>query len=544
MTAHSDASTPRVVIIGGGVGGLATAALLGRGGAQVTLLEGRDQFGGRAGQLEVDGFRFDTGPSWYLMGEALEQFYALTGRRVDDELSLVDLGPRYRVFYEPHGDEPSAALDVTADPATNDATFAAVEPGADKRLRKYAKDAGESYHLALQRFLYTTFENPLRVVNGRVLRKSWRLATLLTRSLQAKIASTIKDARLQKVLGFHAVFLGSAPRRAPALYSLMSHLDLVDGVRYLEGGMYSFTESLVRVARAEGAELRPGSPVAAIEVDAESRLATGVRLADGSVVPADIVVSGADLHHTETQLLEPRWRTHPERAWKRRSPGVSAPLAFMSVKGDLPELAHHTLLFADDWDANFGAVVGDRNLRPPLPASLYVSRTTATDRSAAPAGHENLVMLVPFPTDTRNAADPAEARDLVDEYLGQIESWIGVHDLRGRVTVHKILAPADFANELNTWRGSALGLEHTLAQSAMFRPGNASRKVANLLYVGSSTVPGIGLPMCVISAELIVKRLMGDTSVGPTPHELEPGFLAKSRRKGVLGRLARGEEQA
>jgi phytoene desaturase len=325
----------------------------------------------------------------------------------------------------------------------------------------------------------------------------------------------------------------------------MSHLDLTDGVRYPRGGMYEVIRSFERLALAEGVEIRTSSPVARILVD-DAGLASGVELASGEVLAADAVVSGADMHHTETALLAPEHQWQPERRWKRRSPGVSALLVFAGVRGSLPELAHHSLFFSRDWEANFAQIVGNGELRPPFPASVYVSRVTPTDPGSAPEGHENLYMLVPFPADVSLGATP-ESKALLEDhawrYLDQVAAWAGIPDLRDRTTLYKVTSPHDFATQLSTWRGSALGLEHTVLQSAVFRPGNASAVVPNLMYVGSSTVPGIGLPICLISAELVAKRLLGATGVSPLPTPAPRGFLARSVRRDVLGTIARGEDR-
>ncbi len=546
--ADADAGeAPRVVVIGAGVGGLASAALLARGGAKVTLLERHERVGGRAGVLEKAGFTWDTGPSWYLMREAFDQFFALMGTSTEAELDLIDLDPRYRIYFEgERPDGPGDKLDVVADPETNYATFNAMSPGDGDAMRRYAAESAELYHLALDRFLYTTFERPDRVVNGKVLASLGKLGVLLTRPLGAKIARRVRDARLRKVLGFHAVFLGSAPDRAPSLYSLMSHLDLTDGVRYPRGGMYQVIRALERVALQAGVEIRTSSPVARIVVD-DDDLAQGVELAGGEMIAADLVVSGADMHHTETALLEREHQWQPQERWQTRQPGVSALLVFAGVRGELPELEHHTLFFTRDWDNNFAQIVGNGQLTPPVPASVYVSRVSATDPSTAPKGYENLFMLVPFPADASlGATDASRAtlEDLARRYIEQVGAWAGVPDLAERTTIHQITTPADFERDLSTWRGSALGLEHTLRQSAMFRPGNQSGVVPNLLYVGSSTVPGIGMPICLISAELVAKRLLGSTSVTPLPTPAPEGFLARSTRRDVLGAIARGEGTA
>lgn len=561
MTGQLEGARPEIVVVGGGVGGLAAAALLARGGAEVTLVDRNERLGGRAGSWEIDGFRFDTGPSWYLMPEVFEHFFALLGEDVAEQLDLVTLDPAYRVFFEPSdgaGERGRArtTLDVGAGIDRTLASFEDLEPGAGEAVRSYVQRSGDAYRMALEHFLYTTFERPDRLVNGDVLRQVPRLAGLLTRSLESEVARAVTDPRLRQVLGYHAVFLGSAPHRVPALYSLMSHLDLADGVRYPRGGMYTLVEAMERVARAAGVTVRTSTEVTAIEVErtgsrrghATGR-ATGVRLADGEVLPADVVVSGADRHHTETALLPADLATYPAEYWERRGPGISALLILAGVRGELPELAHHSLFFTADWEQNFTDVLGAdtasarEHLRAPDPASIYVSRTSATDTAdlphpAAPPGHENLFVLVPFPADESRGADDAtqaELENLADRYLAQVGAWAGIDDLPGRVTTRTVLGPAHFHEQHHAWRGTALGMEHTLAQSAMFRPPGASDRVDGLYHVGAGAAPGVGLPMCLISAELVVKRLLGETSARPLPTPLRPGYLDASRRPDRLG---------
>jgi len=560
--AHGHGPDGRVVVVGGGIGGLMTAALLARGGAQVTLLERHDRLGGRMGTLTLDGFRFDTGPSWYFMPEVFAHAFALLGERVEDHLDLVPLDPAYRLFTEP--ERPGAAaggFDLVADAEQNWATFEALEPGAGEAVRRYAQDASLAYRTALDHFLWTTFQRPDRLVSAPVLRRAGTLVDLLTHTLAERIERTVEHPVLRQALGYHAVFLGSSPYRVPALYSLMSHLDLVEGVRYPRGGMYTVIEALERLAVREGVEIRTGVDVVAIEVDDAPRtvrsprrtgVARGVRLASGEVVEADVVVSGADRHHTETALLDARHSDHPAASWERHGPGISALLVMAGVRGALPELAHHSLFFTRDWPGNFEDILGtgrsgpESDLRVPDVGSVYVSRTTATDPGAAPPGHENLFLLVPFPADASLGDGPpgSPARQAVerhaDRFLDQVGAWAGIDDLRGRVVTRRVVAPADLARDLSAWRGTALGMEHTLAQSAMFRPGDASARVPNLLHVGGGTVPGVGLPMCLISAELVAKRLLGETSTRPLPTPLRPGYLDAARPAGLWSAVRAG----
>ena len=516
----------RVVVIGGGVGGLATAALLARGGALVTLLERHDSVGGRVGTASFDGFRFDTGPSWYFMPEVFEHFFSLLGTSADAELDLTVLDPSYRVFFEGHP-EP---LDLRPDRAHNRALFESVEPGAGDRFDAYLSSAQETYDIALRRFLYSNFDSSSSFLRTDVLRRTPKLSRLLTRSLGSHVAAQFTDNRLRQVLGYPAVFLGSSPSRAPSMYHLMSRLDLGDRVLYPQGGFTQLIQVIAALAERHGARLHTGSAVTRILVGDTSRRGrphvTGVEHAkvggDRRAITADVVVGAADLHHLETALLPPALQTHPQQAWRRRSPGPGAVLAMLGVEGRLPQLAHHSLFFASDWDRNFGDIFG-RDARVPDPASIYVCKPSESDPTVAPQGCENLFILVPVPADVAigRGGDDGRGSEAVeraaDAAIDQVAFWAGAPDLRDRIRVRATVGPDDFERRYNAWRGGALGLEHTRRQSAFLRPGNVSSKVDGLLYAGASTVPGVGLPMCLISAELVLKRMTGDRSSLPVP---------------------------
>jgi phytoene desaturase len=522
----------RTIVIGGGIAGLATAALLAREGHKVTLLEQHDEVGGRAGTWERDGFRFDTGPSWYLMPEVFDHFFRILGTTADEQLDLVQLDPGYRVYGEGHADP----LDVSASVDENLDLFERIEKGAALRLAKYLDNAREVYDLAKEHFLYSTFQRLGPVFGGDVTAQSGRLLRLLIEPLDFLTRRTVRDTRLRQILGYPAVFLGSSPRLAPSMYSLMSHLDLVDGVSYPLGGFTRIIERIAGLATEQGAVLRTGATVTRIVVDGDT--VTGVELAGKKgkteTLDADLVVSTADLHHTETVLLDREdARTYPEEYWQKRTAGPGALLIMLGVSGELPQLEHHTLFFAKNWNAGFSAIFGGIPHVPETP-SLYVCKPSGVDSDVAPEGAENLFVLVPIPADPtlgkggidRGGDEAIEA--LADRVIAQIADWAGIPDLAERVVLRRTVGPGDFAADLNSWKGSALGPAHTLRQSAFFRSGNASKKLKNLYYAGASTIPGIGLPMCLISAELVLKRVRGDTTSGPLPESLRAGRV-KSR---------------
>lgn len=511
------------LVVGGGIAGLATAALLGHEGYRVTVLEARPDLGGRAGSWEQDGFRFDTGPSWYLMPDVFDHFFRLLGTSAAEQLDLVPLTPAYRVYSEPGAGTTPPPLDVVSGRAAAVSLFESVEPGAGARLGAYLDSAADAYDLAVSRFLYDTYESYRNLADPAVVRRLRRLVTLLRVPLATSIEKQFTDTRLRQILGYAGVFLGGSPYVLPSLYHLMSHLDLDDGVLYPRGGFTELIAAIERLARAQGVRIETAAEVARIEVT-DGR-ATGVTTTDGRTIDADLVVSAADLHHTETVLLPPESRSYPEKWWRTKTPSFGALLVLLGVRGELPELAHHTLLFTADWRTNFSDIFG-KDSRIPSPASLYICRPSATDDTVAPDGHENLFVLVPIPADPelgRGGIAGAGAETIeraADAAIDQIAEWCGIPDLHDRVVVRRTIAPADFAGDLHAWRGNSLGLAHTLGQSAVFRPRNTSPRVAGLYYAGASVLPGIGLPMCLISAELVLKRLRGDRTAGPIAEPL------------------------
>ncbi|MEO7350103.1 MAG: phytoene desaturase family protein [Terrimesophilobacter sp.] len=526
---HPQGSAERsAVVIGGGIAGIATASLLARDGYAVILLEAAAQTGGRVGSLSTSGFRFDTGPSWYLMPEVFDHYFTLLGTSTAEQLDIVRLDPSYRVFFEDH-DEP---LEVVSDLETNLAMFESIEPGARRALERYLDSSGDTYRIALSRFLYSNFTKLSTMMTKDVLQRSGKLFRLLLQPLDRFIASRFSDNRLRQILGYPAVFLGSSPYLTPSLYHLMSHLDLEQGVLYPMGGFRTIIERMLVLARAEGVEIRTNSPVTQILTsDGKNPRAIGVRYRDQHgnehTLESTIVVSAADLHHTETELLPAALQTYPESWWESRLAGPGAVLAMLGVQGDLPELAHHSLFFSTDWRRNFDDIFKTPT-KIPDPASIYVCRPSATDSTVAPDGNENLFLLIPVPADISigKAGDPLVEKT-ADAAIKLIAEKAGIPDLADRIVVRGTYGPGDFATNLNSWSGSALGPAHTLKQSAFLRGSNQSKKVAGLYYAGGTTVPGIGLPMCLISAELVIKRLRNDTSTGPLHEPLAPAPLAK-----------------
>lgn len=495
-------SRQKVVIIGAGIGGLATANLLAKAGFDVHLYEKESNPGGRAGLLKVDGFTFDTGPSWYLMPEVFSHYYDLLDEPIGSWLDLIQLDPAYKVFFE-HGQP----LTITSSIEKDAATFEAIETGAGDALRRYVDKGDEIYRLSLKHFLYSNFTNIGDFLQRDVLSRGVTMLRLATRSIDRYVSTFVTDLRLKQILEYPTVFLGTSPFTAPAIYSLMSALDFREGVFYPRGGLYTIITSLVAIGEKLGVQYYYDSPVRHIAtLEGHVR---GIQLEDDTLVEADIVISNADLHFTETQLLDAPDQSYPESYWSHKEAGPSALLMYIGVKGSIPEFEHHNLLFVDAWKENFDAMHTAKT--PPAMASIYISKPTQSDKSVAPESHENIFVLVPLPSDIE--LDANEINQLTEQYLGQIKTMTGV-DLAGRAITKELFGPNDFKTKYHAWRSSMLGQSHLLKQSAFLRTPNKSKKVKNLYYVGGNTTPGIGLPMCLIGAELVYKRLAGDKKSG------------------------------
>lgn len=516
------------VVIGAGVAGLATAGLLARAGMDVTVVEKNSHVGGRADEITVDGFRFETGPSWYLMPEAFDHFFELMGTSTAKELDLQLLDPGYRVYSEgnlpidiPQGKEQVADL------------FESIEPGAGDSLREYLASAADTYQVALDRFLYTTFSAFQPLLHKDVTSRLLTLAVLLTQSLKSYVERRFTDVRLRQILQYPAVFLSSQPKKAPSMYHLMGHTDLSLGVQYPQGGFSSIVKALERLALQHGVEILTDTEVTGIISESGgsdpsglagrrggATRAAGVRaLRNNEVltIEADLVVAAGDLEHTESRLLPKSLRTYSKGHFDRTDPGMGVVLALLGVEGELPQLLHHTLMFSQDWDDDFGVVYeGPQASRPEGSShSIYICKPSATDPSVAPEGHENLFVLIPVAPDASighgNAygeAGSEQVAAIVQRTIDQISEWADIPDLEDRIVVKRSIGPADFAERYYSFSAGALGPAHILRQSAFLRGKNVSSKVENLFYAGQTTVPGVGVPMCLISAENVLKRIL------------------------------------
>lgn len=502
-------SKKRVVIIGAGYGGMALANILGRAGYKVDVYEKNGYIGGRISVIEQNDFVFDLGPSWYLMPEVFEQYYSLFGLSAQKRLELIKFNPGYKVYFQQH--EP---LVIQGDVDKDCHTFEAIEQGAGDKLQRYVEFSSQVYKLAVKHFLYNNFLRVRDVLRFEIIKHAPRMLLLVGQNLDSYVSKRFRDQRLRQILEYHMVFLGSSPFQAPAIYTLMSHLDFRSGVYYPKRGMMSLVGDMQKIGSDYDITYHTNQPVQKIIV--ENGVAVGVELNDGKKVYAEVVVSNADLEFTETKLLAPEHQSFPARYWQKKQPGPSALLVSLGIKGRLPELLHHNLYFVQNWRENFDDIYVDKKI--PNNASLYICNPTKTDPSLAPKAHENIFILMPLPAGV--CLDDEQQEKLADKVTLDFARAAGIVDLDSRVTSKHIFGPKDFKDKFNAWQYNAFGGEsHLLKQSVIFRTPNKSRKVKNLYYVGAGTLPGIGLPMCLIGAQLVYKKIVGDTRAGALKEE-------------------------
>lgn len=498
-------STKTAIIIGAGYGGIATANLLAKAGYSVSVYEKNGHIGGRINAIQQNGYTFDIGPSWYLMPEIFEHYYELFGKSAQQRLDLIRFEPGYKVFFE--NKEPVV---IRGNVSHDKSTFETIESGAGVALERYVATSTQTYHLSVKYFLYNNFQKVGDILRWPIIKNIPRMLGMVFRNLDAYVSRYFHDQRLKQLLEYHMVFLGCSPFQAPAIYSLMSHLDYVSGVYYPRRGMLSVASDMQALGHELGVSYHPNQAVKSITIS--NGLATGIQLCDGTHVPADIVISNADLHHTETQLVAPEYQSFPASYWAKRQPGPSALLVSVGVKGSIDTIQHHNLFFVDDWRGNFSAIYETKTI--PENASIYVCNPTKTDSSLAPNGHENLFFLVPIPSGVELTS--SQQSDLARSAIQSFATAANIPDLAERIVEQSIFGPTDFAHHYNAWQHNAFGGEsHILRQSILFRTPNQSRKVSNLYYVGAGTLPGIGLPMCLISAELTFKKITGNRTAGP-----------------------------
>jgi phytoene desaturase len=495
----------RAVVIGSGFGGLSAAAHLARDGYAVTVLEKNSWVGGRARDLEREGFRFDMGPSWYWMPGEHDRWFETFGMPREQFFDVHRVDPSYRVYF---GDtlpgETRNVVDVPADRAGARAVFEQYEHGAGKALDRYLGDCERKYEIAMRSFIYRNFYTIFDFINWTAIRNMTRLNLL--QNYAGRIRSHFRHPYLQKILEFPVVFLGSRATRTPAVYTLMNHIDFELGTWYPDGGFSAVVRAMQKVAEAQGVTFRFNHEVTSISV--HKGIATGVTVQTGSATPetyeepADVIVANADYPYVEQTLLPPAYQSISSRRWDRAALAPAVLNYYLGFNRPLDEFAHHTFFFDAPWDQHFDAVYDNpRWIDDPL---FYLHVPSRTDPTCAPAGHEAVFLLIPVAPGLEDTDE--RRRWYLEQALDRIEARTG-RSLRENLVFQESMSLRDFERDYHAYKGNAFGLGQTLFQTAWFRMPNRSKKVSNLYFAGQYTVPGTGTTMSMISGAVTAERI-------------------------------------
>jgi phytoene desaturase len=483
----------KVAVIGSGFAGLAAASCLAQKGFDVRVVEKNEQAGGRARTFRQDGFMFDMGPSWYWMPDVFESFFQQFGKTTSDFYELVRLDPSYRVWF---GED--SKIDLPSSMEGMYDLFESIERGSAAQLKLFLQEAAYKYDVGIKDLVYKPGRSLWEFADMRVIKGAFRLH--LFRSFSRHVRKYFRDPRLLSLVEFPVLFLGAKPSETPALYSLMNYADIQLGTWYPMGGMHKIVEGMVEVATSLGVQFEYGAAVQEIEV--RQGRAQGLRMADRSIA-ADIVIGGADYHHVEQHLLAPEHRTYNEKYWDSRVMAPSSLLFYLGIDKRLDNLQHHNLFFDTDFEAHAKEIYDD----PQWPQNplFYVCCPSKTDPTVAPAGKENLFILIPVAPGLSNDDDELRERyyqlvmDRLEKLTGQL--------IRPHVTVKRTYAHRDFVQDYNAFKGNAYGLANTLMQTAILKPSIKSKKVSNLFFTGQLTTPGPGVPPSLISGRVVAKEI-------------------------------------
>lgn len=488
----------KALVIGGGFGGLAAAIRLQSAGHQVTVVEQRDRLGGRAYVYQQDGYTFDAGPTVITDPACLEELFALSGRRLADYVTLQPVTPFYRLLWED-----GEVFDYVNDQAALDRQIARLNPDDVAGYRRFLDYSRAVYAEGYLKLGHVAFLTP-----WSMLRAGPKLARLQAwRSVYATVSRFVRDPHLRQALSFHTLLVGGSPFASSSIYALIHALEREGGVWFPRGGTGALVDGLGALLADLGGEIRVSAPVRRILT--RGRRVTGVRLADGETIEADLVVSNADVIHTYDQLLaeHPRGRTMSQRLKGRRH-SMSLFVVYFGLKRPPPEhLRHHTILFGPQYQSLVADICGAKPLREDF--SLYLHAPSVTDPSLAPPGASAYYALSPVP----NLRQPIDWKLEGPRYAGKILDALErrvLPGLRDDLATMRIFTPDDFGRELNAHLGSAFSLEPILSQSAYFRVHNRDAVMRNLYFVGAGAHPGAGVPGVIGSAKATARVIAED----------------------------------
>ncbi len=484
----------KVVVIGSGFAGLSAATHLASNGCLVTLVEKNESPGGRARKFEHQGFVFDMGPSWYWMPDVFDNYFAHFGKKTSDYYDLVRLDPSYAVVYGEND-----ILNIPANLDEFKAMFEELEPGAGKRLEEFLAQAKYKYEVGIHDLVTKPSRSIFEFTSPGLLVDMIRMD--IFQSMSKHVRKYFSHEKIIRLMEFPVLFLGETADNIPALYSLMNYADIALGTWYPMGGMHEIIKGMVSLAVEKGVKFRLDAEVEEIEI--ENGIANRVRLKSGEKIEADVVVAGADYHHVDKHLINPKYSNYTEEYWDKRVMAPSSLLFYMGVNKRLNNLKHHNLFFDEPLGPHADAIY--KNPRWPEKPLFYASVPSITDPSVAPEGMENLFLLIPLAPDLEDSDETRE------KYYGIIMDRlekISGQEIRSHVIYKRSYAHSDFKADYHAFKGNAYGLANTLLQTAILKPSLKNKKVKNLYYTGQLTVPGPGVPPSLISGHVVAKEVM------------------------------------
>lgn len=475
----------QIKIIGSGFSSLAAACYLAQQGHDVTIYEKNDTIGGRARQLKKDGFTFDIGPTWYWMPDVFERFFADFGKKPADYYDLIKLSPAYQVYF---GINEFVTISDNLPEIIR--TFEGIERGSGGQLAHFMKEAQSNYNIAIKDLVYRPGVSPLELVTVETAMKVNQFFGNISKDIRRKF----KNTKLVQILEFPVLFLGAKPSDTPSFYSFMNYADFGLGTWHPRNGMYSVILAIEKLALELGVTIKTKSNIDKIIV--EQGAATAL-IVNGERINGDIILSGADYHHSE-RLLDTTYRAYSEKYWEKSTFAPSSLLFYVGFDKKIENVAHHTLFFDVDFDVHAEAIY-DEPKWPDEPL-FYASFPSMTDSNVAPEGKEAGIFLIPL------APGLDDIPELREEYFEKIITRfekLTEQNVRNSIIFKESFCVNDFIKDYNSYKGNAYGLANTLLQTAFLRPKLKSKKVKNLFFTGQLTVPGPGVPPALISGKLV-----------------------------------------
>lgn len=478
-----------IAIIGSGFSSLAAACYLAKDGHEVEIFEKNETVGGRARQYKKEGFTFDIGPTWYWMPDVFERFFSDFGKTPEDYYELIKLGPAYRVYF---GKQDYITIGDTLEKIKD--VFEAEEPGSAVKLQKFMDDAQSNYDIAIKDLVYRPGVSPLELVTPQTMTRIGKFFSTIAKQVRKEF----NNPRLVAILEFPVLFLGAKPSNTPAFYSFMNYADFGIGTFHPKNGMYSVIEGMTQLAKELGVHIHTNSDVTSIHT--ENNVVTGIEV-NNAFAKADLVLSGADYHHTES-LLPKHLRQYSEKYWDTKTFAPSSLLFYVGFNKKLKNVDHHTLFFDVDF-AQHAEAIYDNPKWPEKPL-FYASFPSMTDKSAAPEGKEAGIFLIPL---APGLEDTPELREQYFDIIMDRFEKLTDQKVLEHVNFKSSFCVNDFIKDYNSYKGNAYGMANTLLQTAFLRPKLKSKKVKNLYFTGQLTVPGPGVPPSLISGKLTAQLI-------------------------------------